>query len=124
MARQSPQRRATWRFSCSNSAAYLAQVEALLDRYEVHISERVTVRHWNTAVSFASIGRAFALVPGSFVNGATSAAVIPFAEAEAELVTWLLHPEELSAAASLVLEIASLIDSEAGASGSGLEELA
>ena len=95
---------------------YLAQVEALLDRHQVRASERVTVRHWNTAVSFASTGRALALVPASFVNGATSVAVIPIAEADAELVTWLLHPEELSPAASLVLEIAALVDADDDAS--------
>ena len=56
---------------------YLAQIEALLERHEVHIPERVSVRHWSTAVSFASTGRALALVPASFVSGATSVAVIP-----------------------------------------------
>lgn len=91
---------------------YLAQVEALLERYGVRAPERVSVRHWNTAVSFASTGRALALVPASFVNGATSVAVIPVAEPDAELVTWLLHPEELSPAASLVLEVAALIDAD------------
>ena len=93
-------------------AGYLAQVEALLERYEVRVRKRVSVRHWNTAVSFASTGRALALVPASFVNGATSVAVIPIAEPDAELVTWLLHPEELSPAASLVLEVAALIDAD------------
>ena len=93
-------------------AGYLAQVEALLERHGVRIPQRVSVRHWNTAVSFASTGRALALVPASFVNGATSVAVIPIAEPDAELVTWLLHPEELSPAASLVLEVAALIDAD------------
>ena len=54
--------------------------------------------------------RSLEAVPGSFVNGATSIAVIPMAEPDAELVTSLLHPEELSPAASLVLEGAALID--------------
>lgn len=93
---------------------YLLQVDSLLDRHGVRIPERVSVRHWNTAVSFASTGRALALVPASFVNGATSVAVIPIAESDAELVTWLLHPEELSPAASLVLELAALIDADEG----------
>ena len=93
-------------------AGYLAQVEALLERHGVRVQKRVSVRHWNTAVSFASTGRALALVPASFVNGATSVAVIPIAEPDAELVTWLLHPEELSPAASLVLEVAALIDAD------------
>ena len=91
---------------------YLAQVEALLDRHGVRLLKRVSIRHWNTAVSFASTGRALALVPASFVSGATSVAVIPLAETDAELVTWLLHPEELSPTASLVLEIAALIDAD------------
>lgn len=91
---------------------YLAQVESLLDRYGVRVSERVSIRHWNTAVSFASTGRALALVPASFVSGATSVAVIPVAEPDAELVTWLLHSEEPSPAVSLVLEVAALIDAD------------
>lgn len=90
-----------------------------MERHRVRVSERVTVRHWNTAVSFASTGRALALVPASFVNGATSIAVIPIAEADAELTTWLLHREEPSSAASLVLEIAALVDSDEGAPESG-----
>ena len=91
---------------------YLAQIEALLERHGVRVSERVSIRHWNTAVSFASTNRALALVPASFVNGATSVAVVPIAEPDAELVTWLLHSEELSPAASLVLEVAALIDGD------------
>ena len=91
---------------------YLAQVESLLKRYGARVSGSVDVRHWNTAVSFASTGRALALLPASMVNGATSVAVIPIAEPDAELVTWLLHPEELSPAASLVLEVAALIDAD------------
>ena len=93
-------------------AGYLAQVEALLERHGVSVPKRVSVRHWNTAVSFASTGRALGLVPASFVNGATSVAVIPIAEPDAELVTWLLHPEELSPAASLAIEVAALIDAD------------
>lgn len=91
---------------------YLAQVEALLERYQVGVTERVTVRHWNTAVSFAATGRALALVPASFVTGATSVGVIQIAEADAELVTWVLHPEELSPAVSLVLEIAAVVNGD------------
>ena len=91
---------------------YLTQIESLLERAQVKVAERVTVRHWNTAVSFASTGRAVALVPASFVNGASSVAIVPLGEAGAELVTWVLHREEPSAAVSLVLEIAALIDTE------------
>ena len=96
----------------STCPGYLTQVEALLQRHGVHVVERVSVRHWNTAVSFASTGRAVALVPASLVNGATSVAVIPIAEPDAELVTWLLHPEEMSSAALLVLEVAAVIADE------------
>lgn len=103
---------------------YLTQIEALLERHGGRVPERVSVRHWNTAVSFASTGRALALVPASFVNGATSVAVIPIAEPDAELVTWLLHPEELSPAASLVLEVAALIDADEDAVEIGLASLA
>lgn len=91
---------------------YLAQIEELLGRYQVKVSERVTVRHWNTAVSFASTGRALALVPASFVNGTTSVAIVPIKQDGAELVTWILHREEPSPALSLVLEIAARIDAE------------
>ncbi len=93
---------------------YLAQIEGLLDRCQAKVTERVTVRHWNTAVSFASTGRALALVPASFVNGATSVATVPVSQPGAALVTWILHRAESSAAVSLVLEIASLIDAEPG----------
>ena len=70
---------------------YLAQVEGLFRRHDVPIVERVHARHWNTAVSFAAAGRAVALFPASFVNGNTSVAVVPMAESDAELVTWLLY---------------------------------
>ncbi len=93
---------------------YLAQIDGLLERCQARVAERVTVRHWNTAVSFASTGRALALVPASFVNGATSVATVPVSQPGAELVTWILHREEPSSAVSLVLEIAALIDAEPG----------
>ena len=96
---------------------YLSQIEQLLERYQVKVAERVTVRHWNTAVSFASTGRALALVPASFVSGATSVAVVPLAESDARLITWLLHREELSPAISLVLEVAALVDADGGTPG-------
>ena len=89
---------------------YLAQIEGLLERCQVRLAERVSVRHWNTAVSFASTGRALALVPASFINGATSVAVLRVSQVDAELVTWILHREETSPAVSLVLDIATLID--------------
>ena len=94
---------------------YLAQVEGLFQRHGVSLAGQITVRHWNTAVSFAATGRALALCPASLVNGATSVALVPLAEADAELVTWLLYPEaEESPAISMVLELAALIDAEPG----------
>ena len=86
---------------------YLAQVESLLDGHGVHLAQRLHVRHWNTAVSFAATGRAIALCPMTMVNAATVVAVLPIEE-EAELVTWLLYrDEEASPAVSLVLAIAA-----------------
>ena len=59
---------------------YLAQIDALLDRYEVRPSERRKVRHWNTAVSFAATGHAIALCPVTMVHTASSVAVVPIEE--------------------------------------------
>ena len=92
---------------------YLAQVEDLFRRHQVSIDNRVTVNHWNTAVCFATTGRAVALCPASFVSGATSVAVVPLTAPDAELVTWLLYSGvEDSPAVSLVLEIAALVDAD------------
>ena len=93
---------------------YVAQIENLFRRNQVTVAERVTVRHWNTAVSFAATGRALALCPSSFVNVSTSVAIVPIASAPAELVTWMLYPDsEVSPAVSLALELAERIDREA-----------
>ncbi len=93
---------------------YLAQIENLFERHQVNIEDRITVNHWNTAVSFAAAGRALALCPSSFVSGATSVAVVPLTAPDAELVTWMLYlGAEDSPAVSLVLEMASLIDADA-----------
>jgi len=87
---------------------YLAQVERFLSRHEVRPAHRMTVRHWNTAVSFAATGRAIALCPTTMIHMSTAVAVIPIAEPDAELTTWLLYREgELSPAVSLVLDVAS-----------------
>lgn len=92
---------------------YLAQIEGLLRRYGAGASERVSVRHWNTAVSFAATGRAVALCPASMVNGSIAVAVSPLAESDAELVTWLLYRDgEPSPEVSLVLEVAGVVDGE------------
>jgi len=91
---------------------YLAQIEAVFDAQQLTISDRVTVRHWNTAVSFAATGRAVALCPASIVSGAIGAAVVPIQHG-VELITWMLYPEgEPSAAVSLALEVASLVSAD------------
>lgn len=91
---------------------YLIQIEAIFRQQRLTIDDRVTVKHWNTAVSFAATGRAIALCPASIVAGATGAAVVPVQD-EVELVTWMLYPEgEPSAAISLALEVASLVSAD------------
>lgn len=87
---------------------YLAQVERFLSRHDVRPAHRVNTRHWNTAVSFAATGRAIALCPTTMIHTSTAVAIIPIAEPDAELTTWLLYREgELSASVSLVLDVAS-----------------
>lgn len=87
---------------------YLGQIEELLERHAVCVPDRVNVRHWNTAVSFAATGRAVALFPESMVQGSIAVVLMPLAEEDAELVTWFLYREgERSPAVSLVLEVAA-----------------
>ncbi len=91
---------------------YLTQIEDLFAARGLTIAHRVTVRHWNTAVSFAATGRAVALCPASIVAGATGAAVVPVQD-EVQLMTWMLYPEgEPSAAVSLALEVAALVSAD------------
>ena len=92
---------------------YLAQIEALFDRHGVAIGKRITVRHWNTAVSFAATGRALALCPASFVYGTGAGAVVtlPIEADDAELETWLLYSDAApSPEVTMLLEIAARID--------------
>ena len=92
----------------SECPGYLAQVENLLLRHEVRAAQRMDVRHWNTALSFAATGRAIALCPTTMVHTSSAVAVIPIAEADAELATWLLYRGgELSPPVSLVLALVS-----------------
>ncbi len=87
---------------------YLDQIESLLSRHKVRPAQRMDVRHWNTAVSFAATGRAIALCPTTMVHTSNAVAIVPLAEEDAELTTWLLYREgELSPAVSLVLDVAS-----------------
>ena len=93
---------------------YLAQVEHFLSRHEVRPAHRMNVRHWNTAVSFTATGRAVALCPTTMVHTSSAVAIVPIAEADAKLTTWLLYREgELSPAVSLVLEVASELAEDA-----------
>ena len=92
---------------------YLAQIEELLFRHHAAVSERVSVRHWNTAISFAATGRAVALCPASMVNGSTAVVLVPVVEHDAELTTWLLHRDgEPSPEVSAVLEVAAEVNGE------------
>ena len=99
--------------SVDDRPGYLAQVEGLFNRHGVKPAETRQVLHCNTAVSFAATGHAIALFPATMVNTATTVASVPIAEADAELVTWLFYREdEVSPAASLVLEKAEVIARE------------
>lgn len=96
---------------------YLAQIEALFDRHSIEIAKRTTVRHWNTAVSFAATGRALALCPASFVNVTGTVAVVPIEADDAELETWLLYSDAApSPEVIALLEIAARIDAGEAAS--------
>ncbi|MEH3158396.1 MAG: LysR family transcriptional regulator [Sphingomonas taxi] len=91
----------------------LAQMEDLLGRHKVRPAQRLEVRHWNTAISFAATGHAIALCPVTMVHAATAVLMVPLEEEGAELVTWILYREgEVSPAVSLVLEIAAEVASE------------
>lgn len=95
----------------SECSGYLQQIEDLLQRYQTRVADRLSVRHWNTAISFAATGRALALTPASFVNGATSVTAVPVSEPDANLVTWMFYRSaDDSPAVSLGLELAALVD--------------
>lgn len=90
---------------------YLAQIEALFDRHDIEIAKRITVRHWNTVVSFVATGRAVALCPASCVNGTGAVAVVPIEADHAELETWLLYSDAApSPEVTMLLEVAARID--------------
>ncbi len=93
---------------------YLAQIESLLARHQVRPAQRMNVRHWNTAVSFAATGRAIALCPTTMVHASNAVAIVPIAEDDAELTTWLLYRAgEVSPSVSLVLDVASELAADA-----------
>jgi DNA-binding transcriptional LysR family regulator len=97
---------------------YLAQIEDLFVSGGLKLTNRVNVKHWNTAVSFAAAGRALALCPASMVVEAPRITIVPLKE-EAELVTWILYPEAASSAASLVLAVAASVRGDVPSSVTG-----
>lgn len=95
----------------SASPGYTAQVGTLLERYGVALRRGATVKHQNTMVSLVSAGRGVALLPESIAQGLTSVAVLPIAEPDAEIVSWLVYrEEEPSDGVSFAIEVASVID--------------
>jgi DNA-binding transcriptional LysR family regulator len=93
------------------SPGYAEQIEALLVRYNVRPPTRLTAKHQNTMVSFASAGRGLALLPESIAHGLTTVAVLPVAEQDAEVVSWLLYREDdASDGVSFALEVAAVIN--------------
>ena len=110
----------------SECPGYLAQIGALMDRYGIRPAGRRSVRHWNTAVSFAATGHAIALCPITMVHTTASVAVVALEEQDADLATYLLYREErseASSAVSLVLAIVAEITADgrelAAANGNG-----
>lgn len=104
---------ATERFILAHSGpfpGYASQIEALFDRYQVRPVGHAIVKHQNTMVSFTAAGRGVSLLPESIAHGLTTVAVVPLAERDAELVSWLLYREEDgSDGMSFALEVASVI---------------
>lgn len=90
---------------------YAAQIDDLFARHDVRPSKRTIVKHQNTMVSFTSNGRGLALLPQSIAQGLTNVAVIPLAESDAEMVSWLVYRDgDPSDAVSFAFEVASVID--------------
>lgn len=104
---------ATERFILAHAGpfpGYAAQIERLLDRYQMRPAVHATVKHQNTMVSFTAAGRGLSILPESIAHGLTTVAVVPLAEEDAELVSWLLYREEdESDGMSFALEVASVI---------------
>jgi len=89
---------------------YAAQIQALLDRYQVRSAGHTIVKHQNTMISFTAAGRGVSLLPESIAHGLTTVAVVPLAERDANLVSWLVYREEdASDGISFALEVASVI---------------
>lgn len=104
---------ATERFILAHSGpfpGYAAQIERLLDRYQVRPVGHTMVKHQNTMVSFTAAGRGLSILPESIAHGLTTVAAVPLAEEDAELVSWLLYREEdESDGMSFALEVASVM---------------
>ena len=93
------------------SPGYAAQIEALLARRGGGPSARRSVKHQNTMISLVSTGRGLALLPESIAHGLTSVAVLPLADEDAEIVSWLVYrDDEPSPEVSFALEVAAVID--------------
>lgn len=89
---------------------YAAQIEALFNRYQVRPAGHMIVKHQNTMVSFTAAGRGLSLLPETIAHSLTTVAVVPLAEEDAELVSWLLYREEdASDGMSFALGVASVI---------------
>ena len=102
---------ATERFVLAHSGpfpGYAAQIEVLLERYKVRPAGRTIVKHQNTMVSFTAAGRGISLLPESIAHGLTTVAVVPLAEEDALLVSWLVYREEAASdGVSFALGVAS-----------------
>lgn len=95
----------------SASPGYAAQLEALFVRHRFRPAKQVMVKHQNTMVSFVATGKGLSLIPDSIAHGLTTVAVVPLAEQDAEVVSWLLFREEdASEGVSFAIEMASMID--------------
>ena len=104
---------ATERFVLAHSGpfpGYAAQIQALLDRYEVRSAGHTMVKHQNTMASFTAAGRGLSLLLESIAHGLTTVAVVPLAEEDAVLVSWLVYRDEAASdGVSFALDVASVI---------------
>lgn len=109
---------ATERFVLAHSGpfpGYAAQIEALLDRHQVRPARHTIAKHQNIMVSFTAAGRGVSLLPESIALGLTTVAVVPLAEQDAELVSWLVYrAEDASDGIASALEVAAIVNGGRG----------
>jgi DNA-binding transcriptional LysR family regulator len=92
------------------SPGYAAQVEALFARHDLRPATRTSAKHQNTMVSFVATGRGISFAPESIAHGLTTVAVLPLAEEDAEVVSWLIYrDEDASDGLSFALEVAAAV---------------